>query len=192
MKFVSIGSLAASMSWPSRRPSACLGEELAPAAAGADAGFPKSTGANAKAIWRTLIHPVATRQGFSLLEALVALTVLLAFAAALGPVLMQARRIIAGADDRVAAQILLRALISDPVDPAHLNGFAREGQSEGLQWRVTAEPTAIAAMLPSSAPRPATADTPPSWAAYRVVARVEWGHGQSVSAETVRLGKAVP
>ena len=131
-----------------------------------------------------------SRQGFSLLEALVALTVLLAFAAALGPLLLQARRIIAGADDRVAAQILLRALITDPVDPARLNGLARDGESEGLQWRVTAEP--MATIFPASAPRPATADALPSWAAYRVVARVEWGHGQSVSAETVRLGKAVP
>lgn len=120
------------------------------------------------------------------------MTIVLAFAAALGPLLLQARRIMAGADDRVAAQILLRALISDPVDPARLNGLDRAGESEGLQWRVTAEPTTIAAMFPGSVPRPATADASPSWAAYRVVARVEWGHGQSVSAETVRLGQAVP
>ena len=136
-------------------------------------------------------HSIQVRRGFSLLEALVALTVVLAFATALAPVLSQARRIIADADDRVAAQILLRALLADPIDPAGLNGLAREGESEGLRWSVTAEPTDVAATFPRS-PRPAAADPAPSWVAYRVIGRVEWGQGQSVSAETVRLGKGAP
>jgi len=54
------------------------------------------------------------RSGFTLLEALVALTLVLAFAAVLGPFLFHARRITANADGRVAAQILLRALLEDP------------------------------------------------------------------------------
>ncbi len=134
-----------------------------------------------------------SRRGFSLLEALVALTVVLAFAAALGPVLLQARRIVAGADDRVAAQILLRALLADPVDAASLSTLMREGETEGLQWRVHAEPTTIAAMFPpeaARAPKPDPTQERPNWAAYRVVAQVFFGQGQSVSAETVRLGKA--
>ncbi|HEY6256117.1 MAG TPA: type II secretion system protein [Xanthobacteraceae bacterium] len=136
-----------------------------------------------------------SRRGFTLLEALVALTVVLAFAAALGPVLFQARRIMASADDRVAAQILLRALLADPVDPASLSSLSREGESAGLRWRVTAEPATIEAMFPrtASAPRAATAGPAqplPSWVAYRVVARVSWAAGQFVSAETVRLGKS--
>lgn len=140
---------------------------------------------------RTLFHSLHARRGFSLLEALVSLTVVLAFATALAPVLSQARRIVAGADDRVAAQILLRALLADPIDPAGLNGLVREGESEGLRWSVTAEPTAIAATFPRG-PRPAATDPAPSWAAYRVIGRVEWGQSQSVSAETVRLGKGAP
>jgi general secretion pathway protein I len=135
------------------------------------------------------------RNGFTLLEALVALTVVLAFAAALGPVLLQARRIMVGADDRVAAQILLRALLADPVDAASLGDFGREGETEGLQWRVRAEPTTIVAVFPPDpALRPPTADParppPPSWVAYRVIATVSFGQGQTVSADTVRLGKA--
>jgi general secretion pathway protein I len=127
------------------------------------------------------------------LEALVALTVILAFAAALGPVLRQSRRIIAGADDRVAAQILLRALLADPVDAASLSDFAREGETEGLQWRVTAEPSTIAAMFPPDpSPRDPAQPPPPSWLAYRVIATVSFGRGQTVSAETVRLGKSEP
>jgi prepilin-type N-terminal cleavage/methylation domain-containing protein len=148
--------------------------------------FPKGTCANAKS-------------GFTLLEALVALTVILAFAAALGPVLMQARRIMAGADDRVSAQLLVRALLSDPIDRAGLSSLAREGQTEGLAWRVTAEPSGIVAMFPPDPSARPAADPaqpapppPPRWVAYRVVATVTFGQGQVVSAETVRLGKLEP
>lgn len=180
MKFASIGSPAASMSSRLRRLSAgakcaCPGKVVT--------GFPIRTCAN-------------VRSGFTLLEALVALTVILAFAAALGPVLLQARRIMAGADDRVSAQLLVRALLSDPIDPAGLSGLAREGQTEGLVWRVTAEPSGIGVMFPPDpSARPAADPSqppPPSWVAYRVVATVSFGQGQTVSAETVRLGKSEP
>ena len=126
-------------------------------------------------------------------EALVALTIVLAFAAALGPFLFQARRIMINADGRVAAQILLRALLADPPDPAGLAGLARDGEGEGLRWRVSAQPTSIKAMFPRSgpAPRARAADPPaPNWVPYRVVASVSWAPGQFISGETVRLGKA--
>jgi len=123
----------------------------------------------------------------------VALTIVLAFASALGPFLFQARRIMINADGRVAAQILLRALLADPPDPAGLSNLARDGESAGLSWRVSAQPTTIEAMFPRRRPAPAAAaepaPPPPNWVAYRVVASVSWAPGQSISAETVRLGK---
>lgn len=131
------------------------------------------------------------RAGFTLLEALVALTILLAFAAAVGPLMFQARRIITNADGRVAAQILLRALLADPIDSASLASLARDGETEGLSWRIVAEPAAIE--LPEArAPHPQAAaptEPPVHWVAYRVVASVSWAPGQLVSAETIRLGK---
>jgi prepilin-type N-terminal cleavage/methylation domain-containing protein len=135
--------------------------------------------------------------GFTLIEALVALTILLAFAATLAPLLFQARQIIGGADDRVAAQLLLRALLADPVAPESLADLSRDGESAGVRWHVSTEPTAIEAMFPPSATRSAAAlpagqppnsDPRPDWIAYRVVATVAWGRGLSLSAETVRLG----
>jgi prepilin-type N-terminal cleavage/methylation domain-containing protein len=138
------------------------------------------------------------RAGFTLLEALVALTIILAFAAALGPLLFQARRITLNADGRVAAQLLLRALLADPLDPAGLDGLSRDGESAGLHWRIAAEPTTIEASFPALArPRGAALtspdqqvkpDRPRNWVAYRVVASVSWAPGQVISAETVRLG----
>src|SRR5437667_10174201 len=117
------------------------------------------------------------RAGFSLLEALVALAVVLAFAVVLGPHLSHARRIMAHADGRVAAQILLRSLLDAPFDRATLPNASREGKAGGLRWRIVAAPVAVAG----------TSDKA-SWAAFHLKASVAWADGQSISAETIRLG----
>jgi prepilin-type N-terminal cleavage/methylation domain-containing protein len=120
------------------------------------------------------------RSGFTLIEALVALALLLAFAAALGPYLFQARRIMVDAEGRVAAQVLLRTLLDAPFDRASLANVSREGEAGGLRWRIVTEPLAIAA---------AGARDRPKWSAFRVVVSVAWGPRQVITAETVRLGK---
>jgi prepilin-type N-terminal cleavage/methylation domain-containing protein len=119
--------------------------------------------------------------GFTLLEALVALAVILAFAVVLGPHLSQARRIMADADGRVAAQVLLRSLLDAPFDRSDLANVSRDGETAGLRWRVASEPVATAA--PRSAARP-------NWQAFRVTASVVWGADQVITAETIRLRRA--
>ena len=119
--------------------------------------------------------------GFTLLEALVALAVILAFAGVLGPHLSQARRIMADADGRVAAQVLLRSLLDAPFDRSDLANVSRDGETAGLRWRVASEPVATAA--PRSAARP-------NWQAFRVTASVVWGADQVITAETIRLRRA--
>jgi type II secretory pathway pseudopilin PulG len=121
------------------------------------------------------------RAGFTLLEALVALTLVLAFAAALGPYLFHARRIMVDAEPRVAAQVLLRTLLDAPFDRASLANVSREGETGGLRWRIVTEPLVVAASSPRVRPK---------WTAFRVVATVAWGPRQVVSAESLRLGKA--
>jgi len=121
------------------------------------------------------------RAGFTLIEALVALALVLAFAAALGPYLFQARRIMTDAENRVAAQVLLRTLLDAPFDRAGLTNSLREGEMGSLRWRVVTEPMVVATASPRDRPR---------WSAYRVVASVAWGPQQVVVAETMRLGKA--
>jgi Tfp pilus assembly protein PilV len=119
--------------------------------------------------------------GFSLLEALVALALVLAFAVVLGPHLSHARRIMADADGRVAAQVLLRSLLDAPFDRSDLANVARDGETAGLRWRVASEPVAAAA--PRAANRP-------NWQAFRVTASVMWGADQVITAETIRLRRA--
>jgi len=122
------------------------------------------------------------RAGFTLLEALVALALVLAFAAVLGPHLSQARRIMAQAD-RVAAQVLLRSLLDAPFDRSGLVKASRDGETGGLRWRIVAEPVVAAA--------PGAPDRP-NWLAFRVMASVAWGSGQAITAETIRLGRPPP
>jgi type II secretory pathway pseudopilin PulG len=135
------------------------------------------------------------RAGFTLLEALVALALVLAFAATLGPYLFHARRIIAGADGRIAAQILLRSLLEAPFDRSNPANVSREGENAGLRWRIATEPI-LTLTMPSQQGEKESPDARRNdlanriiWTPYRVVVTVSWGPGVSVSAETVRLGK---
>jgi hypothetical protein len=108
---------------------------------------------------------------------LVSLAVVLAFAGVLGPHLYQARRIMANADGRVAAQVLLRSLLDAPLDRSAGANLSRDGETAGLRWRVASEPIAAAA-------RPTERS---SWQAHRVMASVMWGSDQVITAETIRL-----
>lgn len=121
------------------------------------------------------------RSGFTLLEALVALTLLLTFVSVLVPYLFHARRIMGHAENRMAAQILLRTLVNTPFDRSHLANLVRSGELEGLHWQVATSPIAIAI---------APAEAAHSWTPYRVDASVSWGDGLSVAAETVRLARS--
>jgi Tfp pilus assembly protein PilV len=121
----------------------------------------------------------ASRSGFMLIEALVALAVVLAFTVALAPVLFHAKRIMSDAGNRVAAQNLLRSLLDVPLDRATFMKNAKEGETAGLRWRIAAVPLRVDAVN----------DQPSiNLAAYKVVATVSWGKEQTITAETVRLG----
>ena len=121
--------------------------------------------------------------GFTLLEALVALALVLAFAATLGPHLSQARRIMDHAEGRVAAQVLLRSLLDAPFDRSRLAKASRKGEANGLRWSVIAEPVVAAA--PGAPERQ-------KWLPYRITASVAWSSDQVMTAETIRLGWPEP
>jgi hypothetical protein len=110
------------------------------------------------------------------------LALVLAFAAVLGPHLSQARRIMAQADGRIAAQVLLRSLLDAPFDRSGLV-TSRDGEIGGLRWHIDSEPVVPVA---SGAPDRT------NWLAFRVTASVAWGSGQLITAETIRLGRRPP
>ena len=162
----------------------------------------RSASTGTRAALRLLRKRGRRRAGFTLLEALVALALLVAFAATLGPYLFHARRIMAGVGDRIAAQVLLRSLMDTPFDRETPVRASRAGETDGMHWRILAEPIAIypkpAARRRQISPEQQQqrqqqnepAAQPVNWTTFRVVASVSWAPGRSVSAETVRLGKS--
>jgi prepilin-type N-terminal cleavage/methylation domain-containing protein len=155
----------------------------------------RSTSTGIRAALRLLRKATRKRAGFTLIEALVALALVLSFAAVLGPYMFHARRIVSGVDDRIAAQILLRSLVDAPFERSTAPNPMREGSTAGLQWRITEEPMFVESMQPalermsSRQEQNEPAAEQPSWKAFRVIASVSWGPGSSISAETLRLGR---
>ncbi|MGB9188194.1 MAG: type II secretion system protein [Methylovirgula sp.] len=127
--------------------------------------------------------------GFTLVEALVALSLVLAFAVALGPLLFQARRILMQGDGEIRAQLLLRSLLEAPFDRAKPETGLREGESAGLHWRVDVEPFIADTASFEAAPARSEKEQLPNWSLFRVTANVSWGAGQAVAAETLQLGQ---
>jgi type II secretory pathway pseudopilin PulG len=161
----------------------------------------KSASTGTRAALRFFRKRGRQRAGFTLLEALVALALLVAFAATLGPYLFHARRIMVGVDDRIAAQDLLRSLLEAPFDRAMPATASRTGETAGLRWSIMVQPIAL---YPKPAPRRQQisqeqrqgeqqqneAAQPINWTTFRVIASVSWAPGRFISAETVRLGKS--
>ena len=129
-----------------------------------------------------------SRAGFTLIEALVALSMVLAFAMTLGPLLFDSRQILLRGDDQIRAQVLLRSLVAEPFDRARVGPGTRFGESGTLRWRVAIEP-ADPQLIPTRAELGLAAeDKRINWALFRVTASVSYGPGKRVSAETFRLG----
>lgn len=135
------------------------------------------------------------RSGFTLIEALVALALLLAFASVIVPMMFQSRRILDNSHGRIAAQVLLRSLLDEAPDRARMLSF-RDGETDGLRWSVEARPLDLVAVTlidtapKTNTPRADTDETPRAqWVPFRIAASVSWAPGQIVRAETVRLLK---
>ena len=126
-----------------------------------------------------LVDGTTRRAGFTLLEALVALALVLTFAAVLAPHLFHARRIVAHSEGRLAAQVLLRTLLDAPFDRTSLASASREGAAGDLRWRLSTIPMASGAAQVDRS----------TWMPVRVLATVSWAPGQAVTAETVRLAR---
>lgn len=133
--------------------------------------------------------------GFSLIEVLVALSILLAFAAALGPNLFQSRRILVHGNGQIAAHLLLRSLVNAPFDRNALGVRQIEGEEGAFRWHIVIRPQPLE-MPASGAPvtiggnAQRARNAEPKVTLYLVTTRVSWGDRNSVTAETMRLGRA--
>jgi len=128
------------------------------------------------------------KAGFTLIEALVSLSLVLAFAGGLGSLLFQSRQIFVGAHGQTRADILLRSLLQRPFDNAKPELGLREGESGGFHWQVEVEPYVSDMGDLEPAPRSSKASKSPKWTLFHITANVRWGAGHEIAADTLRLG----
>jgi prepilin-type N-terminal cleavage/methylation domain-containing protein len=133
----------------------------------------------------------SARSGFTLIEALVALALILAFVSVIAPTLFQSRRIMADAQSRLAGHIVLRSVLTAPVDRMNMMTTPLVGEIEGIRWQLSIEPIEHPALVPQKTDPRSRSDEKPAaeWGAFRVAASVWWGPDRVIRAQTIRLGK---
>jgi prepilin-type N-terminal cleavage/methylation domain-containing protein len=124
--------------------------------------------------------------GFTLIETLVALSLLLAFVMSFSPLMFQARHILVQGRGESRAQTMLESLLAEPFDRLKPKTGIREGEDAGLIWSVDVEPYGEP-HVDADAKRDKGHE--PAWALFQVGARVSWGSGRTVTAQTLRLGQ---
>ncbi len=127
------------------------------------------------------------RSGFTLIEALVALALVLAFAAALGPLMFQSQPILVQGDGQVKAELLLRTLLETGFNRASPDLGQHNGETAGLRWQLDVD-SLVPDGAADDAPAPRKKDQI-NWGLFRITAHVFWGRGQTVTAQTLQLGQ---
>jgi len=122
------------------------------------------------------------------MEVLVALALIAGFAAVFDPLLFQARHILFEGNGQIRAQLLLRTLIESSFNRLDPETGVREGESDGMSWRVSIEPFASDDDLPETPPAASDQPPGPDWELYRIKAYVFWGTRQTIMGESLRLG----
>lgn len=142
------------------------------------------------------------RDGFTLIETLVALTVVALVSVALQRGFVAARLALARAESLFAGETVARSILETRLDELAPGPGVRRGTTDGLAWTVTSDPLDLP--FASAAPRPAAAgvagpaaaDGPKParpkavWVPLRVTIEVAAGDGPKLVVETIHLGKA--
>lgn len=130
------------------------------------------------------------RDGFTLIEALVAFAIVAALSLVVQRGLIQSRVGWAAVEDRTGAERLARSLLEEPLTPAAVAAGGREGVTDGRRWRVGLQTLD----LPLPSPPEPEGGAPPQpaqeglrWLPLRVRIEVATARGRPVEVETVRL-----
>ncbi|RXF70285.1 PulJ/GspJ family protein [Hansschlegelia zhihuaiae] len=153
------------------------------------------------------------RDGFTLIESMVALVVLAAVMLVAQRGIVAARLGLDRARSTIAAEAVARSIVETELDRLAPVPGVRDGETDGIAWRVTAEPVVVP--LPAAPPPPANSATAreatptgqagardagdepagasegPSqrWRTLRVTVMVANGRGRPLVVETIHLAK---
>jgi len=123
------------------------------------------------------------RAGFTLIEALVAFSLLAAFAVSINSLMFQSRKILANGSRNVEAELLLRTLLQRSFTHGADLG-ARMGEQDGLYWKLDVQP-ASSGLFSRELQTSGVKDW--NWALFQVTAEVSWGAGRKIKGETLKL-----
>ena len=129
--------------------------------------------------------------GFTLVETLVAFTVMAMLLSVLFRGVVTLRAGSTAFDDRTRETLVARAILEDALADRRLRGGTTSGRRDGLRWTVNAAAVDLSGQIPATPAEPPTPGQPPSnakpkWAPQRLVVRVETA-GRPVVVETIRL-----
>ena len=130
-------------------------------------------------------------EGFTLIEVLVAMTVLAMLSAVLLHAAVDLRASAAWFDDRTAGTLVATTILDEALSNRRLHDGTYRGMRDGRSWTMTASSVDLANQLPKS-PTPAPDKAPPSkepgpiWRPQRVIVSVE-AQRRPLTVETLRL-----
>ena len=144
--------------------------------------------------------------GFTLLEVLVAFTVMATILVVLYRGVVTLRQGAEAFDDHTAREIVARAVLDEALADRDLATGIHHGIRDGRRWTIVAKPIDLSAQLPPPAEaaqakpgQPAPPPAPPGakppekreWATQRLTVRIE-SRGKPLEIETLRLVRAAP
>jgi prepilin-type N-terminal cleavage/methylation domain-containing protein len=129
------------------------------------------------------------RDGFTLMETLVALAVLAVVMVPIERGIVGARSALLRAESRMTAGAVARTLLNQPIAADALKGSILRGISDDHAWTLTVEPLTLPFETETKAKTDAETNPtdPPAWKAIRLTIRVDAAPGRPVEVETVRL-----
>lgn len=115
--------------------------------------------------------------GFTLLEALIAITILALSLSALLSLYNTGLRGVAAIDGNMRARLLAQSVMAEMSHERALKSGKAQGRSDQFTWTLT--------VAPYEEPEPGQQRSP--WALHHLVVTVSWPHGRQIELQTLRM-----